>query len=96
MKTKVPYKWPFALDLLKRQYDANSDKRLMKFQSQYFDKLVANFEINLFGNSGYISTDPRTVETLLATNFEGKETRSVERRIWRSKKRGRLRLGHTQ
>ena len=71
MRTKIPYKWPFGLDLLQRQYHANSDRHLLEFQSQYFDKLGANFEINLFGNSGYISTDPKTVETLLSTNFEG-------------------------
>lgn len=72
MKSRVPYKWPFALDLLKSQYKANSEKRLMRFQSQYYESLGANFEINLFGNSGYVSTDPNTVETLLSTRFEGK------------------------
>jgi len=77
MKTRIPYKWPFGTDLLKRQYDANSDKRLMKFQSQYFDSLGANFEINLFGHSGYVSTDPKIVETLLSTRFEGKKTEST-------------------
>jgi len=77
MKRKIPYSWPFAIDLLKRQYDANSDKRLMRFRSQYFDSLGANFEINLLGNSGYVSTDPKNVEILLSTRFKGKNTKFI-------------------
>lgn len=94
MKSRVPYKWPLALDLLKSQCDANSDKHLMRFQSQYHDSLGANFEIILFGNSGYVSTDPNTIETLLSTRFEGKNTKST--RTGDSEGRLRLWLGITQ
>ncbi len=66
----------------------------MRFQSQYYDSLGANFEINLFGNSGYVSTDPNTIEILLSTRFEGKNTNSA--RAGDSQGRLRLWLGITQ
>ncbi len=71
METILPYKWPFALDVLKRQYDALPAQRLLAFQSQYLDKMGPNMELKLFGVSGYITTDPQNVEALLSTRFEG-------------------------
>ena len=70
METKLPYKWPFALDILKRQYDALPSQRLLAFQTQYIEKMP-NMELGLFGVKGYLVTDPRNVESLLSTRFEG-------------------------
>ncbi|PSN66381.1 cytochrome P450 [Corynespora cassiicola Philippines] len=70
MQTKFPSKWPFALDILKKQYDALPSKRLLAFQSQYFDKIGPNMELKLFGAAGYMTTDPKNIESLLSTNFE--------------------------
>lgn len=72
METWIPYKWPWALDILKRQYDALPDQRILMFQSQYFDKLGPNMTFKLFGNQGYLTADPKNVEAILSTNFEGK------------------------
>lgn len=71
MKVKLPYKWPLALDVLKRQYDALPDQRLLAFQSQYFIKHGANMELKLFGAVGYMTIDPKNVEALLSSRFEG-------------------------
>lgn len=71
MQTWIPYKWPLALDILKRQYDASSEQQLLLFQSQYFDKLGPNMTFKLFGNQGYLTADPKNVEAILSTNFEG-------------------------
>jgi hypothetical protein len=71
METKLPYKWPFALDVLKRQYDALPSQRLLAFQSQYFDKMGPNMELMLFGNVGYMTTDPKNIEAILSTRFDG-------------------------
>ncbi|KAL8826825.1 MAG: hypothetical protein Q9191_003562 [Dirinaria sp. TL-2023a] len=70
METKLPYKWPLALDILKRQYDALPSQRLLAFQTQYIEKMP-NMELALFGAKGYLVTDPRNVESLLSTRFEG-------------------------
>ncbi|KAL2699682.1 hypothetical protein AAEP93_009657 [Penicillium crustosum] len=70
METWIPYKWPLALDILKRQYDALPDQRLLLFQSQYFDKIGPNMTFKLFGNQGYLTADPKNVESILSTNFE--------------------------
>jgi hypothetical protein len=71
METKLPYKWPFALDILKRQYDALPSQRLLAFQSQYFDKMGPNMLLMLFGQVGYMTTDPKNIESILSTHFEG-------------------------
>ncbi|KAI9767401.1 MAG: hypothetical protein M1839_004505 [Geoglossum umbratile] len=71
METKLPYKWPFAPDILKRQYDALPPQHLLAFQSQFFDKMGPNMELRLFGNVGYMTTDPKNIEALLSTRFDG-------------------------
>jgi cytochrome P450 len=78
METKLPYKWPFALDILKRQYDALPSQRLLAFQSQYHDRIGLNTRFRLFGAEGYVTTDPKNMESLLSMRFEdwGLGTRS--------------------
>lgn len=71
MGTKFPHKWPFALDVLKRQYDANSGQRLLAFQTHFFDKLGPNMELKLLGAVGYMTIEPKNVEALLSSRFEG-------------------------
>lgn len=71
METKLPYKWPFALDVLKRQYDAIPSQRVLAFQSTFFDKIGPNMELRLFGQIGYMTTDPKNIEAILSTRFEG-------------------------
>ncbi|KAL8712637.1 MAG: hypothetical protein Q9220_003168 [cf. Caloplaca sp. 1 TL-2023] len=69
METKLPYKWPLALDILKRQYDAFPSQRLLAFQTQFIEKMP-NMELRLFGQVGYLVTDPRIVESMLSSRFE--------------------------
>ena len=71
METKLPYKWPLALDILKRQYDALPSQKLLAFQAQFFDTIGKNMELKLFGNVGYLSIDPKNIEAVLSTRFEG-------------------------
>lgn len=71
METTLPYSWPFALDVLKKQYDAIPSQRLLAFQSQYFDKIGPNMRLGLFGQDGYMTTDPKNIEAILSTYFEG-------------------------
>lgn len=71
METWIPYKWPLALDILKRQYDALAKHRLLSFQTEYFDRLGPNMTFRLLGSQGYFTADPKNVESILSTNFEG-------------------------
>lgn len=57
-----------ALDILKRQYDALPDQRLLAFQSPYMEKMP-NMKLHLLGNVGYMTTDPKNVEAILNTNL---------------------------
>ena len=71
MTIKLPYSWPLGLDVLKRQYDANVDQRLMAFQTQFFEEHGANMEIRLLGNVGYMTIDPKNIEAILSSRFDG-------------------------
>ncbi|KAI4260209.1 MAG: hypothetical protein L6R42_004163 [Xanthoria sp. 1 TBL-2021] len=69
-RSVFPYKWPFALDLLYRQYQVNKTKKLLAFQSSFFDRLGSTMEFHLFGDVGFHTFDPNNLESILATNFE--------------------------
>ncbi|KAL8993141.1 MAG: hypothetical protein Q9169_006573 [Polycauliona sp. 2 TL-2023] len=69
-RSVFPYKWPFALDLLYRQYHVNKTRKLLAFQSSFFDRLGPTIEMHLFGDVGFLTFDPANVESILATNFE--------------------------
>jgi hypothetical protein len=71
METEIPYRWPFAIDILKRQYDALPSQRLLAFQSQFIDRLGANMLVRILGVEGYMTTDPKNIKAILDTNFEG-------------------------
>ena len=71
MKAKFPYQWPWALDLLYRQYNAHKTQRLLAAQTPYFDELGLSIEMRLFGDVGYLTFDPSNLEAILSTHFEG-------------------------
>lgn len=56
------------------QYDALRSGNLLDVQGEYFQRTQVGqtFEINLLGRVGYFTTDPRNIEAIVATNFEGK------------------------
>lgn len=71
MRVVFPYKWPWALDLLYQQYKVNKRQRLLAAQTPFFDELGPNIEMRLFGDVGYLTFDPRNIEAVVSTNFEG-------------------------
>jgi hypothetical protein len=74
LKKRLPYRWPLALDVFKRQYDALIAGNLLAFQAEYFDETQVGqtFEVKLLGRVGYFTTDPQNLEAILSINFEGK------------------------
>ncbi|KAK0630687.1 cytochrome P450 [Bombardia bombarda] len=65
----VPYKWPLALDLLKIQYEAFKTGHFFESITGYVT-IAGTVKFELFGVTGYITTDPENVETILSTRFE--------------------------
>ena len=74
IESRLPYKWPLALDVFKRQYDALMSGHLLAFQADYFEKAAMGktFQVKLLGKVGYFTTDPKNLESILLTRFEGK------------------------
>ena len=73
IEKRLPYKWPLALDVFKRQYDALVSGNLLAFQAEYFDQtnVGQTFQVKLLGKIGYFTTDPKNIEAIVSTNFEG-------------------------
>ncbi|KAI4100533.1 MAG: hypothetical protein L6R37_005400 [Teloschistes peruensis] len=70
MGSRYPCKWPLGIDVLRSQWYANKDKRLLAFQQPYIDQLGPNFEISILGAVGYTTFDPENVEAILSTRFD--------------------------
>ncbi|KAK0671022.1 putative n-alkane-inducible cytochrome p450 protein [Cercophora samala] len=65
----VPYKWPLALDLLKRQMEILASDHAFEGFTPYFN-IAPTCCIHLFGATGYFTSDPENVEAILCTNFD--------------------------
>jgi cytochrome P450 len=66
---RVPYKWPLALDLLKIQYDALLSGHTLEVLTKYIT-IASTVKFEQWGVTGYITTDPENIETILSTRFE--------------------------
>lgn len=49
------------MDLLYRQYQVNKTKKLLAFQSSFFDRLGTTIEFHLFGYVGFLTFDPKNL-----------------------------------
>lgn len=65
----IPCKWPLALDLLIRQYRILSGKHTFEELTPYFD-IAPTCCIHFFSVTGYFTTDPENIESILSTNFK--------------------------
>lgn len=68
MQATLPYKWPFALDLLIKQYNALPSGRLLEFQTPFL-ATAPTIRISILGD-GYILTDPLNINAVLNTHFD--------------------------
>ncbi|KAF2799624.1 n-alkane-inducible cytochrome P450 [Melanomma pulvis-pyrius CBS 109.77] len=66
---RVPYKWPFALDLLKIQFQAYFSGHSLEALTPYIT-IAGTIRLELWGVTGYITTDPENIEAVLSTHFE--------------------------
>lgn len=66
MRAHTQGKLPFAVDLVKRLWDANQDQRLLAFQQDFIEELGPNLEQRLLGDVGLVTLDPENVKTILS------------------------------
>lgn len=66
---KVPYRWPLGLDLLIVQYKALFSGHTLEALTDYIT-IARTVRLELWGVTGYITTDPANIETILSTKFE--------------------------
>ncbi|KAL3455169.1 cytochrome P450 [Aspergillus heterothallicus] len=73
IQKRLPCSWPLGLDILKYQYDALMRGELLAYQAERFGYFqVGNtFEIRILGQVGYFTTDPKNLEAMLQTRFDG-------------------------
>lgn len=71
MTMQFPVKWPFGIDVLRAQLVALADNRLFAYQQPFIGHLGPNFKIKMLGATGYTTIDPKNLEAMLSTRFEG-------------------------
>lgn len=72
IKVKLPYKWPLAIDIVRKGFKAHWDKQLLQLFQELYHGLGPNIEQTLLGGTGFVTIDPENIETMLSTRFEGK------------------------
>jgi hypothetical protein len=71
INVKLPYKWPLAIDIVKKGFRAHWDKRLLQLFQELYHGLGPNIEQTLLGSTGFVTIDPENIETMLSTRFGG-------------------------
>ncbi|KAK4447087.1 cytochrome P450 [Podospora aff. communis PSN243] len=66
---KVPYRWPLALDLVFSQFKALFSGHALEALTDYITT-AETVRLELWGVTGYITTDPENIKTILSTKFE--------------------------
>lgn len=66
---RVPYKWPFALDLLNVQFEAYYSGHSLEVLTSYIT-IAKTIRVGLWSVTGCIMTDPLNIETILSTRFD--------------------------
>ncbi|KAK0646880.1 n-alkane-inducible cytochrome P450 [Cercophora newfieldiana] len=66
---KVPYRWPLGLDLVAVQYKAMRDGHCLEALTDYIT-VAGIIRLELWGVTGYITTDPENIQTILSTKFD--------------------------
>lgn len=65
-----PYKWPFGADMVWRVIKADRDQVVPDEVVRIAEEMgVSTFEQNLLGDLNIVTTDPKNIQALLATQF---------------------------
>lgn len=64
-------KWPLGLDMLMKAFNYSRRMQILQFFLEVVDTSGTTFEQNLLGARGIDTIDPRNIEAILSTNFDG-------------------------
>ena len=68
----LAYKWPLALDIVKKGFIAGRQKKLLALFTEYFEQLGGStVELTILGGTGFATKEPENIEALLSTQFDG-------------------------
>lgn len=67
----LQYKWPLALDVMKRGFHAGRQKKLLGLFTDYFKELGPTAQLTILGGTGYATKDPENIEAILSSQFKG-------------------------
>jgi len=73
----LAYKWPLALDVVKRGFKAGRQKKLLGLFTEYFEELGPTAELTILGGTGFATKDPENIEAVLSTRFDGTSMNSI-------------------
>ena len=67
----LPYKWPLGLDLVLEAFNADRSGEILTFFVSLVERTGINFEQIIFNARGIDTVDPRNIEAVLSTQFQG-------------------------
>ena len=68
--SKLAYKWPLALDMIRSGFKAGREKKLLAFFTKHFNELSPTAEVSILGGIGYVTQDPENIEALVVAFVE--------------------------
>ena len=68
---RLQYEWPFGIDLIIQAFKADRAGKVMSFFLYQFDRTAHTFEQVILGGHGIGTRDPKNLEAILSTQFDG-------------------------
>lgn len=85
--SEFKHQWPWALDLIKRHVATVLTDHALALQVEFTEILGINFAAYMFGCVGYFTLDPRNIEAITNSRFQGTSNFFLEfARFWSLRK----------
>jgi hypothetical protein len=69
--SEFKHRWPWALDLIKRHVGIVLTDHALALQVEFTETLGITFAAYMFGCVGYFTSDPRNIEAITTSRFQG-------------------------
>ncbi len=70
-QSEFKHHWPWALDLIKRHVETVLTDHALALQVEFTETLGITFAAYMFGCVGYFTSDPRNIEAITNSRFQG-------------------------
>ena len=70
-QSEFKHKWPWALDLIARHVGTVLTDHALALQLEVTENLGITFAAYMFGRVGYFTSDPRNIEAITTSRFQG-------------------------